>query len=337
MLYNIRKEKRSETKMQKQSNKIGIVKMPKGKEFSFPLDLLFLTNVPSYYYRVLFWISQYPEYVREISELATNSICSINEADAAVRFWVDNGVIEIMDDLDIDEYDLDNAFETEDDEPEQSVPFSANTATFMQAREDIHDLVERLDPLFKKELGDVEIGILIDMVDYLNLSPEYVVMLIRHCLSIDIESFPEFKNRAIQLLQEDITTEAELQDRIRVEKEIYNFTEQVKSLFNASYRSLTANEITMIESWYKYGYRIDAIRKAYDEAIKYTKKPLISYANKIIERWYLIGALNLEEIERSYKLGSAEFTKQKVYDTFDTDDFFDAAMRRSQRTIEDKK
>lgn len=323
--------------MPKTANKIGIVKMPKGKEFLFPLDLLFLTNVPSHYYRVLFWISQYPEYVREISELATNSICSISEADAAVRFWVDNGVIEIIDDISDDEDDLDKLSDTEDNESEQPVPFSANTATFMQAREDICDLVERLDPLFEKELGDVEIGILIDMVDYLNLSPEYIIMLVQHCLSIDIESFSEFKNRAIQLLQEDITTEAELQDRIRVEKEIYIFTKEVKSLFNSSYRSLTANEISMIESWYKYGYKIDAIRKAYDEAIKYTKKPLISYANKIIERWYLIGALNLEEIERSYKLGSAEFTKQKVYDTFDTDDFFDAAMRRSQRTIEDKK
>lgn len=322
--------------MSKQSNKIGIVKMPKGKEFSFPLDLLFLTNVPSHYYRVLFWVSQYPEYVREISELATNSICSIGEADAAIHFWVDNGVIEIADDAN-DEDDLDDVPDMEDSDFEQLIPFSANTATFMQAREDIRDLVDRLDPLFDKGLGDVEIGILIDMVDYLNLSSEYIIMLIRHCLSMEVESFHELKKRAIRLVKNDITTVKELQKQMKIEKEMYDFIKEVRKLFNSSYRSLTGNEISMIENWYRYGYKIDTIRKAYNEAVKYTKKPLISYANKIIERWYTIGAYSMEEIEKSYTIGASEFTNQKMHNSFDADDFFDAALKHSRQTIESEK
>lgn len=323
--------------MTKESLKIGIVKMPKGKQFTFPLDLLFITDIPSYYYRVLFWVSQYPEYVRDLSGLASSSSCSIQEADVALHFWVENCIIEIMDDP-LDEVEiLDNDLELEDDDL-NTTTVSVDMAMFVQGRKDIRDLIEVLDPLFEEEFGDAEIGILIEMIDYLNVSPQYIITLIRHCISMDIHSFREFKKRAVKNVKNDITTEEELQAQVKLEKALFDFTNEIKLMFNASYRALTSSELRMIESWHRYGYGLEAVRKAYEESIKYTKKPLIQYANKIIERWHSIGAHSLSEIERSYTIGASAFDKwkNKNNSSFDENDFFEAALKKSIADIQSK-
>ena len=75
------------------------------------------------------------------------------------------------------------------------------------------------------------------------------------------------------------------------------------------------------------------IEKAYEVTISNTGKPSVSYANAVLENWYKAGLGTLEEIEASI----AEYQKnhdksgetKPAGSSFVTDEFFEAALRRS--------
>lgn len=315
--------------------KIAKVIMPQNQKFNLPPRLRFVTDALAEYYRVLFWISEDPELIRDMAELAVCAECSIQDADDAVHFWESHKIIEIVDDWVYEDPEDADLIEDEDYDGEPIAPYSPEMAMFLQGRRDIQDLIEILDPMFEKMLKEDDISILIEMIDYLNLTPNYIVRLIKHCLSMEITKFEGFKKYAIRLVQEDVTTEKELIPYLKQQQEIYVFVNKIKIMFNSSYRALTSREKKMVENWYSYGYKSDAIKKAYDITLKSTEKPLIEYADKIIERWHTLGAKNLEEIEISYKLGATKFLEWKKNNnsTFDTDEFFEAALRHSFQSM----
>lgn len=322
--------------MPKVPKKIAKMLMPMGQQCAFPIRLKFVTDAPAEYYRVLFWIAYDPELIRDMAELALCAECSVQEADDAIHYWTDHKIIEIIDDWIYEDPEDTEFIKDEDEDSEPIAPYSAEMAMFLQGRQDIQELVEIVGQICNVELKEKDISILIDMIDYLNLTTDYIVHLIRHCLSIEIAKFEGFKKYAIRLNQDDVTTIDELLPYLQREQEIYRFVNKIKVMFNSSYRALTAREKKMIENWYSYGYKLDAIKKAYDITLQSTEKPLIEYADKIIERWHGLGAKNLEEIELSYKLGATKFLewKQKnANSSFDTDDFFEAALRHSFQSM----
>ena len=73
------------------------------------------------------------------------------------------------------------------------------------------------------------------------------------------------------------------------------------------------------------GYPIEIIERAYEATADATGKGSIPYANSILERWYSEGLKTLEDIEASI----AKKKGEKSEGSFNTDDFFDAAIRRA--------
>ena len=84
-------------------------------------------------------------------------------------------------------------------------------------------------------------------------------------------------------------------------------------------------EKRFISSWINdLSYPLEIIEKAYEITADATGKGSFAYANSILERWNASGLRTLEEINSSYEKG--EMPKEG---SFDTDSFFDAAVRRS--------
>ena len=80
------------------------------------------------------------------------------------------------------------------------------------------------------------------------------------------------------------------------------------------------------------GYGIDIIREAYELTVTATNEPSVAYANAILERWNAEGLKTLEEIreaQEKQKKGNAKAEETKLGNSFDTDDFFEAALQRS--------
>jgi DnaD/phage-associated family protein len=94
-------------------------------------------------------------------------------------------------------------------------------------------------------------------------------------------------------------------------------------------RALTAKEKKCIGLWFgKFGFGEDVITKAYEMTIAGTNgDPSVPYANAILQRWFDEGLRTIEDIEKA----AAERAEAGGSDdgSFDTDDFFEAALKRS--------
>ena len=80
-------------------------------------------------------------------------------------------------------------------------------------------------------------------------------------------------------------------------------------------------------------YEKDILRRAYEITVDNTGKPSLPYANAILENWYQAGLKSIEEIDAAmedYK--KAHESTLDNGGSFNTDDFFEAALRRSYDT-----
>lgn len=90
----------------------------------------------------------------------------------------------------------------------------------------------------------------------------------------------------------------------------------------------------MLAAWISFGYDVEIVRMAYEITVNATNEPSLNYANAILERWNADGLRTVEEIQnylaeaKAKKEGKAA-AKAELGNSFDTDDFFEAALRRS--------
>ena len=96
----------------------------------------------------------------------------------------------------------------------------------------------------------------------------------------------------------------------------------------------------MLRAWVSYGYDVDIVRRAYEMTVNATNEPSVAYTNAIIERWHSEGLNTAEAIDASLreqqdkKDGKSTVKKNwtpTLGNSFDTDDFFQAALQRSFR------
>ena len=73
-------------------------------------------------------------------------------------------------------------------------------------------------------------------------------------------------------------------------------------------------------------YSVEIIQKAYEVTADATGKGSFAYANAVLERWNAEGLRTVESIEASYANKGEE---APTPGSFDTDSFFEAAVRRS--------
>ena len=100
-------------------------------------------------------------------------------------------------------------------------------------------------------------------------------------------------------------------------------------------REFTKSEKSYIEKWIGLKLSIELLTKAYEITVEKTGKISYSYMAKILDNWQISGIKTAEDAERSqeeYK------NKQKMsMSTFDADDFFEAALKRSNEKMMERR
>jgi DnaD/phage-associated family protein len=104
-------------------------------------------------------------------------------------------------------------------------------------------------------------------------------------------------------------------------------------------RTLTPQEKKYFSTWiYEFGYDMDIIRKAYEITVDTKGSPKMSYMNSVLANWNRDGLRTLEQIEEAQTAFNESKKKERgekvqgtsaPQGTFDTEDFFEAAVRRS--------
>lgn len=204
-------------------------------------------------------------------------------------------------------------------------------SALLEQRAELSDLVDECSRTFGKIFNTMEVSTLLGMVDYLSLDGEYLLLLLAHCVKMGKKSVRYAEKLAFSLYDEGITDLAALQERLKRQEQMADVEGKIRTLFGISSRALTTKEKKLIDAWLsdmKYG--MDVITRAYEITVDAIGKSSIPYTNSILERWATAGLRTLAEIEEAERQrAEAGKTPQEAGNSFDTDEFFGAALSRS--------
>lgn len=266
----------------------------------------------------------------------------------SIRFWEESGVISLKSSK---RKQSTATKSTKKEEPAPSVTHkrtsslpvytTAETAKFLEDNAQTAKLIDACESILGKIFTTAETNIVIGLIDHLGLSAEYIMLLFAHAGKTEKRSVRYVEKLALSLVDRDITKYEELEAELASLEKTENAIVKIRSLFGMGTRAVTPQEKKMISNWcVKWKFSDEIIEKAYEITANTTGGASLKYANAILENWHNEGLKSLEEIE-SYsveydksKRGASKYTKKgsnatPLESSFDTDDFFEAALRRS--------
>lgn len=258
---------------------------------------------------------------------------STAEADAAIAFWRGTGVIALDEEGERSEIAAPSAQSVQ--EPPRVIAdgglpvYSAEELSgILERRKELSALIDECQRVFGKIFNTREVGLIAGLTDFLGLEGEYILLLLTHCVRMEKKSVRYVEKMAITLHDEGVTDVHALEERLHRIETMAEVTGKIRAMFGASARALTTKEKGMMEKWIcTMKYEEDVLKMAYDITVDAIGKASIPYANSVLERWYAEGYRTVQDVENAL----AEYRRKKEGDksSFDVDDFFEAALKRS--------
>ena len=194
-------------------------------------------------------------------------------------------------------------------------------------------------------LNSAEIKDLTALYEQYGLSEEYIVTLAAYIAEHGRLTVTKLVNKAISLSEREIDTPKALEAYI-VERESDSEAErEFRKLFGIYGRAPSKTEKECFKKWGKdYGYFTEIVGEAYDIAVTSSTRGHLSYADKLLTRWFEAGCRTLAECKELYQKDeeekrikkSAEAKEKKSskkpvtrYGDFDPDEAFLKALERS--------
>lgn len=275
-------------------------------------------------------------YTAEADRAAAEAGFSRAELDRALSFWQGAGVIDVEEDA---------AADTPAPAPQPVAPapgkkLERETAlpnytteqltSLLETRTEAKSLVDAAQQTFGKMFTTMEVNIVLGMLDYLSLEEEYILILLAWCAAKDKKSMRYAEKMAIGLWDEGIRDAATLNRYLLRRDETEALRGQLRKLFGADGRTLTAKEKAAFTRWIdEFRYGIDIVTRAYEMTVDAIGKPSIPYADSILTRWHSEGIDSLEKIEEDNAARAKNKAEGGAVSSFDTNEFFEDALRRS--------
>lgn len=144
---------------------------------------------------------------------------------------------------------------------------------------------------------------------------------------------------AYSLYNQGITTYAGLEKYIKMTEERNSLNYRLRRLFGTGDRAFTKKEKGFFEKWSgEWKMPFEMIEYAFEITVNSTGKPHLDYMSKILSDWHSEGIMTVEAAEKrsaerkeafKYK-GTAVGSSPEAKDSsFDTDEFFEKALKRS--------
>ena len=167
--------------------------------------------------------------------------------------------------------------------------------------------------------------------DYLGFTPDYIASLCEHCAKIGKASVRYLETTAIALYDDGITDKAALDEHLRLVQAKHELEGQIRSLFGMNMsRALTTKEKRFIDSWIgSFGYGFEVIKLAYEITVDKINEPSLNYANAILESWNAKGLKTEADVKAQIEAEAEAKGEPAAGKSFDSTDFFEAALRRS--------
>ena len=207
-------------------------------------------------------------------------------------------------------------------------------ARFLEGNKKARLLIKDVEKAFGKILTRSEVSIVVGLLDHLSIDPEYVMLLVAHAKERDKCSVRYVETLAFSFFDNGITTYSALVEEMAAVEAAESFEGTVRKIFGLGNRALTKKEKTLIKTWCSdWGYGKEMVTEAYEITVNSTNKPSLPYANAILEKWHSLGFKTVEEARQYQQENASDAKKKKAgsksASSFDTDDFFEAALKRS--------
>lgn len=290
--------------------------------------------------RVLLWLASDLSLVSKHRQLAKLAGCNTATAQNAVTFWCNCGIlgeagesVPTMATVSEEEVPTKKKLQRADELPNYT---STELAELLEARASVRVLIDEAQRILGKMFNPNEVNIMVGMLDYLGMNEECILLLLAHCKRIGKSNLRAIEKYAYAMVDKGINDVESMEDEICTVEAMHTFEGEVRTLFGMKSRALTSKESKMLSAWLSFGYDINIVRMAYEITVNATGEPSLPYTNAILEKWNANAWKTTDEIEagmnaeREKREGNTN-TQKELGNSFDTDDFFEAALQRGFR------
>lgn len=164
-------------------------------------------------------------------------------------------------------------------------------------------LMDEAQLVFGRLLSNAEIGTLVMLRDTYGLPVDVIIMLMQYCADNNKATLAHVEKIGIQWGLECINTMALAEEKIRQMTQSYSNFNRVSTTFglkNAG--SPTKKQLEFATTWVStWSFSDDMLRFAYEKCVDAKGTMNMSYINKILEKWYMAGWKNPDEVKDEAK------------------------------------
>ncbi len=216
----------------------------------------------------------------------------------------------------------------------------SESADVIESHSELQGIIDACQQILGKIFTPAETACVVSIYDYLKLNDTgFIETLYSYCAANGKTSSRYIEKVAITLHDDGITTTAKLNEYIKARERTNAIMSQVRTLIGADSRALSSKEKKAIEVWInEQGFDIDMISRAYEATVDSIGKYGLAYMNRILQNWHDKGIKTVEAVEKSLaEYQSSKKTSPKGASGFETDEYFEAALARSQKYLENSK
>ena len=290
--------------------------------------------------RVLLWLASDLSLATKHKQLAKLAGCDVATAREAVSFWCNCGImgeegestVPAMASVPTDA-PVKKKLQRADELPNYT---SGELAELLEARVSVRVLIDEAQRILGKMFNPNDVNIMVGMLDYLGMNEECILLLLAHCKRIGKSNLRAIEKYAYSMVDKGINDAETMEEEICRVEAMLTFEGEVRTLFGMKSRALTSKENKMLSAWLSFGYDISIVRMAYEITVNATGEASLPYTNAILEKWNANAWKTVAEIEAGMnaereKREGVSNNKKELGNSFDTDDFFEAALQRGFR------
>ena len=273
----------------------------------------------------------------EDGEVKTEDICEAlcigeEEFSASLKYWRGAGLLSVPKKKAAEKEEKrkpENAHKDGKLDMESMPTYTTEELTaLMKKRKITSDFIGDASRVYGKMFNQHEVEIIVRMIDYIGFDGECVLLLLSY-YSKQKKTLRYIEKAALAFYDEGISTAKELQQKLCAMERRDAVEGKIRTMFGMNNRALTTKEKKYITSWVeKMNFSVEMIRLAYDKTVDITHEPSPAYANGILERWYADGIDTPEKVAEADEKRE-EGKRGQIESSFDSNEFFEAALRRS--------
>ena len=170
-----------------------------------------------------------------------------------------------------------------------------------------------------------EFNIVISLYEYYGFEADYILLLCAHCAGRE-KNLRYAEKMAHTLYDKEITTYAAQEEHFARLDLLASSEGRLRTLFGFGTRKLTSKEQEFFMHWLMdLSHSYEMIEYAYEITVDRTQHAKLPYINKILENWYTDGHKTPDDVKNAEN----KTAPSAALSSFNTDDFFDLALKRS--------